>query len=326
MTTQDKKRLTETIEEEIGEYLTAKHTKMVTGALAKSLAEYDVSYIGDAYSAADDDVLKTFISAKKIEGLSPKTLNRYSYILEKALNSIGAPVSRITPDDIRDYLASEQQRGLSLRSLEGVREVMSTFFRWVFQEGLISKNPMGNVGVIKYRHEIKTAFSDLELNAIKRACKNKKETALVLFLEATGCRVGEVCRLRRGDVDFQNLEVKVLGKGNKERIVYMNEVAAEALKTYLASRSDNKDCLFASIFGEMAEGGVRYILGQIGERSGVENVHPHRFRRTLATRLINRGMPIQEVAFILGHANINTTMTYVCVDQHNVKGAYHKYI
>ena len=149
--------------------------------------------------------------------------------------------------------------------------------------------------------------------------------AIVYFLESTGCRVGEACSLDRNSIDFQNREVKVLGKGNKERIVYMSEVACSVVKDYLDSRTDNYDGLFTGKRGNLTTNGLRVILNQIERRSGVANIHPHRFRRTLATKLIDRGMSIQEVACILGHSNINTTMTYVFINQVNVKNAYDKY-
>lgn len=320
-----KENLVEQFEERVGEYLTGTHTKKAVADLKETLEGYSVEAIGTDYAAADDDILKAFIDAKTVEGRSDKTVNRYSFILEKFIDAVGLPADKITADHIRSYLVTEKDRGLSGRSLEGVRQIISAFFGWSSKEGLIKKNPMGNIGAIKYKKEIKTPFSELEMDRIKQGCKNKRDRAIVYFLESTGCRVGEVCGLKRDAIDFQNREVKVLGKGNKERIVYMSELACSVVKEYIDSRSDTYAGLFVGQNGDLTPSGLRQILHTIEKRCGVENVHPHRFRRTLATKLIDRGMPIQEVAFILGHSNINTTMTYVFVDKTNVKNAYDKY-
>lgn len=293
--------------------------------LKSTLDGYDVEMIGADHVAADDDILKAFINAKVVEGRSDKTVNRYSYMLEKFINSVGIPAEKMTAEHIRAFLVAERERGLSGRSLEGLRQIISSFFGWALKEGLIKKNPMGNIGAIKFKKEIKLPFSELEMEKIKFGCEDERERAIIYFLEATGCRVGEVCALKKDAIDFQSREVKVLGKGNKERIVYISELAASIVKAYLNKRTDDYDGLFVGQNGNLTPSGVRNILNGIEERSGVENVHPHRFRRTLATKLIDRGMPIQEVAFILGHSNINTTMTYVFVDKVNVKNAYDKY-
>lgn len=320
-----KESLVDQFEERVGEYLTGAHTKRAVADLKQTLEGYDVECLGSSYVAKDDDLLKAFIDAKTVEGRSEKTINRYAYILEKFINTAGVPAQKITSEQIRSYLVSERERGLSGRSSEGLRQVLSSFFGWACKEGLIRRNPMGNIGAIRYKKEIKLPFSELEMDTIKHSCESKRDRAIVYFLESTGCRVGEVCDLKRDSIDFQNREVKVLGKGNKERIVYMSEVACSVVKDYLDSRTDDYDGLFTGKRGNLTTNGLRAILNQIESRCGVGNIHPHRFRRTLATKLIDRGMSIQEVAFILGHSNINTTMTYVFVDKINVKNAYDKY-
>lgn len=325
MSIQAKEELVSQFEEKVGEYLTGAHTKKALADLKDTLAGFDVETIGGNYVAADDDILQAFINAKKVEGRSDKTINRYSYILEKFINAVGTPANKMTSDQIRAYFVMEKERGLSGRSLEGLRQVLSSFFGWSQKEGMIPKNPMGNIGAIKYKKQIKIPFSELELDTIKSHCETKRDKAIVYFLEASGCRVGEVCGLKRDSIDFQNREVKVLGKGNKERYVPLTELATATVKKYLDSRTDDYDGLFVGLQGNLTEQAVRFFLKGLEEKCGVPNIHPHRFRRTLATKLIDRGMSIQEVAYILGHANINTTMTYVYVDKINVKNAYDKY-
>jgi len=320
-----KESLVDQFEERVGEYLTGAHTKKAVADLKETLEGYDVESVGSDYKAEDDDILKAFIDAKTVEGRSEKTINRYAYMLEKFINSVGVPTNKIAPEHIRAYMAAEMERGQSGRSIEGIRQIVSSFFGWACKEGLLKKNPMANIGAVKYKKEIKLPFSELEMAIIKLHCLDKRERAIIYFLEATGCRVSEVCGLKRDSVDYQKREVKVLGKGNKERIVYLNEPATVMVQEYINSRKDDHDGLFVGQNGNLTPSGLRNILKLIEKRSGVENVHPHRFRRTLATKLIDRGMPIQEVAFLLGHSNINTTMTYVFVDKINVKNAYDKY-
>lgn len=325
MAIQDKQLLVSEFEENVGEFLTVVHARKSIDVLKTVLNDYDVERVADKENLKDDDILEAYLTAKMIEGRSSKTIKRYSYMLEKMILGIDLPASKITASHIRAYLSEESSRGVSGRSLEGLRQIMSSFFGWCFKEGLIKENPMGNIGTIKFKKDIKTPFSPLEIDRIKNACYSNRDKALVYFLLATGCRIGEVCRLRRNSIDFRNLECTVLGKGNKERVVYLDEVSASIVEEYLSERTDEDQALFCGIRGGLTEQGCRAILKQLELRSGVENVHPHRFRRTLATYLIDRGMPIQEVAYILGHSNINTTMTYVYVDKQNVKNAYHKY-
>lgn len=325
MSIQAKQVFLKDVKENVDDFLTQKEALKVIDAVNEVLVNYEVEEAQGAYDSASNDLIQAFLDAKEIEGRSSKTLNRYSYMLQKAAQGMGVPIPKVTVFHVRSYLMSEKKRGLSDQSLEGVRSILSSFFSWLFTEGLIKANPVANIGSIKCQKQIKKPFSALELEQIKQACGTDKERALITFLRSTGCRVGEVCRLDRDSVDFAHMECKVLGKGNKERIVYFDSITAMELNKYLSGRKDSDPCLFRSIYGRLTEQGVRYILKDLEERSGVENVHPHRFRRTLATNLIDRGMPIQEVAYILGHDNINTTMKYVYIEKTNVENAYRKY-
>lgn len=326
MSIQAKQSLIKDITRDIDVYLPKVESDRVINTINDNLVNYDVEEVTGAYNSATDDLLIAFLEAKEIEGRSPKTINRYRYMLEKSLNAIGVQISKITVFHLRSYLMEEKRRGLSDPSLEGLRSILSSFFGWLFKEGLIQINPMANIGTIKCTKEVKEPFTTLELELIKQACQTNRERAIVAFLRATGCRIGEVCRLNRTDVDLKNMECKVLGKGDKERIVYIDSVTAMELERYFSERTDDDPCLFYGLRGRMKEGGIRAMLKEIEKRCGVANIHPHRFRRTLATSLINRGMPIQEVAYLLGHDKLDTTMKYVYIEGRNVKNAYNKFI
>lgn len=323
-----KEKMITDIEDRVGEYLTAKQTKQVVSDVRTVTENYVISTV--ATGEVNTELLTMFLNAKRVEGRSEKTINRYAYILERMIREIGEPVERIDTQDIRAYLTELKDRGLMDSSIEGVRSVMSAFFKWLFNEELIRRNPLGNIGTIKTPKKIRQPFSAVEIEKLKDACTKQRDKALVCFLLSTGARVGEVCKLTRKDVDFQKLECTVLGKGNKERTVYLNEVASMELMRYISARIANGDKSPALFRGDktetLTEQGVRYILSELSKMAGVQNVHPHRFRRTLATNLINHGMPIQEVAMILGHDDINTTMKYICVDKRNVKNSYHRYM
>lgn len=325
MSIQAKQLLTKDIKEHFDEFLLKADAEKAIETVNTALANYDVEEVDGGYDAESKELLTAYLQAKEIEGRSQKTLNRYSYMLEKMITGIGAPITKVTVFHVRTYLMSERKRGLSDASLEGVRSIMSAFFGWLLKEGLIKLNPMANIGTIKCQKQVKEPFSRLEIELIKQACETCRERAIVSFLQSTGCRIGEVCRLDKEDIDLQTFECKVLGKGNKERIVYFSPVTAMELERYFKERTDSDPCLFAGVKGRLTEQGMRAFLKRIEKRCGVPNIHPHRFRRTLATNLIDRGMAIQEVAYILGHDNLNTTMKYVYIEQSNVKSAYQRY-
>ena len=323
----DKQTFAEELRNNLSDKLTLKDIETVTDVLASQMANYEVERRQDNASQQDfDDMLKIFTDTKRIEGRSEKTLDRYRYILGKFRALDKTPIRQITVFNIRQFMAHEKSRGLSDRTLTGYRDVFSSFFGWVHREGLLPNNPCANLMPIKYRKEVRKPYSEVDIEKLKEACKLTRDKAIITFLLSTGCRISEVCNLNRNDIDFNNLECVVLGKGNKERTVYLNEVAAMQLKNYLATRNDNMEALFVGKGSDRLQPhGIRIMLKRIEERSGVDNVHPHRFRRTLATNLINHGMAIQEVAAILGHDRIDTTMTYVYIDKINVKNSYRKY-
>ena len=274
-------------------------------------------------------LIKRYCACLKVDGRSEKTIYRYKRTVRKLSDFVQKPFTEMGTYDIRFFLASEKERGISERTLENMRANLSAFFQWLTIEEEIVKNPMLAIKPIKYADEIREPFSEVEIDKLRFACRTEKERALIEFLLATGVRVSEVSEMSVMDVDFQTLTVHVEhGKGGNKRITYITPVAMERLKKYLADRKEQESVnLFCNIrHGKLTPCGIRYILNEIADRAGVENVHPHRFRRTFATKLAKRGMDIQEIQKLLGHSNIATTMEYICTDDENVKSSYRKYI
>lgn len=312
-------------EKAFGSVLTVEQMQKVMPMLGETLAGFEVEQV----SGADDpggDLLCAFIEAKEIEGRSKKTLERYQYIIRQFLKASCTVTQKVTVYHIRSFLMAEKRRGLSDRTLEGYRCVFSSFFGWLQKEGLIAANPCANLGAIKCAKVVREPYSATDIERLKEACGSLRDRAIITFLLSSGCRISEVCGLNRNDIDMASAECTVLGKGNKERVVYLDSVALMLLRRYLASRKDAHNALFVGLRGERLQpGGVRAMLKQLEAKTGVPNVHPHRFRRTLATNLIARGMPIQEVAAILGHDKLDTTMKYVYLEKSNIKNSFAKY-
>lgn len=271
--------------------------------------------------------LKKFIATKRIEGKADTTLQRYYRENYNMIMYFHKPLSQITTYDLRFYLSMRRQQGkICNRTLDGMRRCYSSFFKWLTAERIIDHDPTLALGQIKYRKQIKKPYSAVELEKLRMSCTNCRDLALIDFLYSTGCRVSEVSRLDVADVDLETGECTVVGKGNKERIVYLTDVALMHLKEYLSSRTDFSNALFIGKgTNRMSKNGIEALLHRLGKKTGIENVHPHRYRRTLATNLLDRGMNIQDVATILGHADLKTTQIYCYISQQNVRTAYHKY-
>ena len=280
-----------------------------------------------------DDLLESYISTLKIQGRSEKTIYRYEQMLGRFLKEVNVTTRRINVYHIRSWLAKEKERGIQDSSLDAERMVLSSYFGWLFRETLIERNPMANVGPIKVAKKQKKIITDIEMEKLKQACDKLngilkyRNRAILLFLASTGCRVSEMTGLNRDAVDLKNLECLVHGKGNKERVVYLDSVTGMAIQQYFAKRKDSGEALFVGNEGKrLGTNGVRVMLKELAKLAGVENViHPHKFRRTLATEMTRHGMPIQEVANILGHDKLDTTMQYVILDRETVKASYRKF-
>ena len=311
---------------ELSATLTAKDLEAVQNKLNDVLSMFDVNGIeANEVDTDSEDFLQAFFDAKRIEGRSEKTIAHYDYILRQMFKSINTPIRRVTVH-LRSYLMGMKKRGIADKTLEGVRSVMSSYFGWLQKEGLLTENPCANLAPIRCEKKVRQPYSEVDLVKLQEACKNDRDKAIIHFLLSTGCRISEVCALNIDDLDFKGRECVVHGKGNKQRVVFFSEVTSMMLKRYLDGRHDEETALFTGKgSSRMTPGGIRAMLRNVASAAGVANVHPHRFRRTLATSLIDHGMQIQEVATILGHDKLDTTMKYVYVNKANVKNAYAKF-
>ena len=319
-----KQALSTNIEEQIGDFLTVTQTRKVKAVVDDALSGFEVEEI--TAPNVNTDMLDIFLKAKSVEGKSNGTINRYSYLLEKLIIGVGKPAELITTNDIRDYIAEEKERGLSDRSLEGMRCAYSSFFGWLYREGLIRKNPVNNIGTIKFEKTVKEPFTAAEMEKLKFACKKKRDLTIVNFLRCTGCRIGEMEKLNRNDVDLINKTCIVRGKGKKQRRAYIDDITAELLTDYLNSRTDDSPALFISRLGNrFSAHSVQSMLRDLGMRAGVKNVHPHRFRHTRATYLDSIGLTMNEIAAVLGHESIETTAIYITTNQETIEGKIRRF-
>lgn len=282
------------------------------------------------YDGESDQIISQFLAVKSINGCSDKTINTYSFHLHKYLQYVNKPILKVTANDIRGFLAIyKQQRKVSNVTLNNMRRSLSSFYGFLHDEGYISSNPMKQIQSIKTKKVIKKPFTDEDLEKLRVNCKNERDLAIVDFLYSTGVRVSEMVSLNIEQIDFIQKECIVFGKGSKERIVYINAKSYIHLMQYLKSRTDDNPALFVSLrkpYGRLSKEGVEAMLRNLGKISGVPETHPHRFRRTCATNALNKGMPIQEVKQMLGHAKTDTTMLYCDVSQENIKLSHKKYI
>lgn len=278
----------------------------------------------------NNDLHDVFIAAKRIEGCSEKSLKYYSSTIHKMLAAIGKPVREINTDDLRGYLANYQKEHSSSKvTIDNMRRIFSSFFGWLEDEDYILKSPMRRIRKIKTEKTIKDTFSDEGLELLRDACEEVRDLAMIDLLASTGMRVGELVQLNREDINFHERECVVFGKGSSERVVYFDARTKIHLQNYLDGRGDDNPALFVSLtlpHERLLIGGVETRLREIGKRADMQKVHPHKFRRTLATRAIDKGMPIEQVQRLLGHVKIDTTMHYAMVNQTNVKNSHRKYI
>ena len=277
-----------------------------------------------------EDLLKRFISTKRLEGRSERTLTYYQMTIKTMLDSLNKNVRAITTDDLRQYLSDYQEsHNVCNMSVDNIRRNLSTFFNWLEDENYILKSPVRRIHRIKSTSSVKEAYSDDELERLRDNCDEIRDLALIEMLSSTGMRIGELVLLNRDDVDFIERECKVLGKGDKERIVYFDARTKLHLQEYLISREDDNEALFVGLrnpHNRVTINGIELRIRNLGRNVGIKKCHPHKFRRTMATVAIDKGMPIEQVQKLLGHEKIDTTLHYAMVKQSNVKNAYRKYI
>ena len=271
-----------------------------------------------------------FLSAKQVEGCSERSVNYYSSTLDNLIKSLEKPFNQIETEDLRVYLSEYQKKNnASKQTIDNIRRILSSFFTWLEDEDYILKSPVRRIHKIKTMKQVKETYSDESLERLRDNCKTIRDLALIDMLSSTGMRVGELVKLNRVDVDFVNRECVVLGKGSKERVVYFDARTKLHLQNYLNSRTDDNEALFVSLLephNRLEIAGVEIMLRKLGRSLEINKVHPHKFRRTLATRAIDKGMPIEQVQKLLGHQKIDTTMEYAIVDQQNVKNSHKKYL
>lgn len=276
------------------------------------------------------EYLRLFLEAKSIEGCSPRTLQYYEVTVQHLFAAVNMPVRKMTTERMREYLSDYQQRrNCSKATIDNIRRNISSFFSWLEEEDHILKSPMRRIHKIKTKKTVKEVISDEDIEKLRDSCTSLRDLAMIDLLYSTGIRVGELVRLNIEDVNFESRECVVFGKGDKERRVYFDAKTKIHLKNYLESRRDTNRALFVSLlapYNRLAISGVEIRLRKMGRMLNLKSIHPHKFRRTMATRAIDKGMPIEQVQKILGHSQIDTTMQYAIVNQNNVKMSHQKYI
>ena len=317
------------IQQDLAEVLTIDQMKVLIESLYKHLPMAEIKETPES-SEEKPSLLPLFISAKRVEGCSEKSLQYYESTIRNMLAAINKPECKITTEDLRGYLDTYQQRGtVSKVTLDNVRRILSSFFSWLEDEDYIVKSHVRRIHKVKTGKTVKETYSDESLELMRDHCDNARDLAMIDLLSSTGIRVGELVKLNRADIDFDNRECVVFGKGNKERKVYFDARTKIHLQKYLGERTDNNEALFVSLTGpyeRLQISGVEIRLRKIGKELGLQKVHPHKFRRTLATMAIDKGMPIEQVQQLLGHQSIDTTLQYAMVNQNNVKESHRKFI
>ena len=311
-------------------YLNNAQTEKLQEVLLHTLWDYDISLSDGKAKKQEQNLLALFLAAKRIEGCSEKSLKYYQTTTQAMLDGIGKPIKEIVTEDIRQYLTNYQRERHSSRvTIDNIRRILSSFFSWLEDEDYILKSPVRRIHKVKTASNIKETYSDETLELMRDSCSEMRDLAMIDLLASTGMRVGEMVLLNRDDVDFAERECVVFGKGDKERMVYFDARTKLHLQAYLDSRNDNNPALIVSLkapFNRLSIGGIETRLRELGRQLGVHKVHPHKFRRTLATMAIDKGMPIEQLQQLLGHKRIDTTLQYAMVKQSNVKLAHRKYI
>ena len=311
---------------EMADYLNIVQMKKLREVLIKNLTDARP----EKEQISNQEYLKMFIEAKQIEGCSARTLQYYQVTIEHLLKNIDTVIRKITTDEIRTYLAEYQQRNnCSKVTVDNVRRNISSFFSWLEEEDYILKSPMRRIHKIKTKQPVKEIISDEMIERLRDNCRCSRDLAMIDLLYSTGIRVGELVGLNISDIDFEERECVVYGKGDKERRVYFDAKAKLHLQNYINSRTDTNPALFVTLdspYERLKISGVEIRVRELGRKLNIEKIHPHKFRRTMATRAIDKGMPIEQVQKILGHSQIGTTMQYAIVNQNNVKTSHRRYI
>ena len=329
-----KKELIKQIEQQMSAVLNNAQNEKLHEVLEHELYTLEVTQksaeVGLSQTKSNNELLANFLAAKQVEGCSARSISYYKSTLENAIKTLEKPLNQIETEDLRVYLSEYQTKNnAGKQTIDNIRRILSSFFTWLEDENYILKSPVRRIHKIKTAKLVKETYTDENLVVLRDNCTNLRDLAIIDMLMSTGMRVGELVKLNIVDVDFVNRECVVFGKGSKERQVYFDARTKIHLQNYLNSRTDNNPALFVSLLEphkRLEISGVEITLRKLGRKLGINKVHPHKFRRTLATRAIDKGMPIEQVQKLLGHQKIDTTMEYAMVDQENVKNSHKKFI
>lgn len=324
-----KNSLIRTISSEMNSYLNNYQLEKLNEILEYNLYNYEVIEI-EKNRRKLENYTELFIASKRVEGCSDRTLNYYKTTIENMLEVINKNIKIVDTNDLRAYLTEYQKNNnCSKVTIDNVRRILSSFFSWLEDEDYIIKSPIRRIHKIKTSKIVRETYSDEIIEKLRDGCDEIRDLAMIDFLTSTGVRVGELVRLNKNDVNFDNRSCIVFGKGSKEREVYFDARTKLHLEKYLSTRNDGNPALFVSLlapYDRLEISGVEIRLRKLGNDLELQRVHPHKFRRTMATKAIDKGMPIEQVQILLGHAKIDTTLQYAMVNQNNVKISYHKYI
>ena len=325
-----KEKVIKEIEQKMASILNNEQKEKLKEVLLYTFYNIEVTSIKDELIEDTTDYAKMFIAAKRIEGCSERTLNYYETTIKTMIDNLSKKVNSIETEDLRNYLSEYQAKNnCSKVTIDNVRRILSSFFAWLEDEDYIMKSPVRRIHKVKANQTVKETYTDEELEEMRDACIEIRDLAMVDFLASTGVRVGELVNLDRVDIDMQERSCVVLGKGGKEREVYFDARTKIHLQNYLNSRTDNNPALFVSLlrpYDRLKISGVEIRLRELGKRINIKKIHPHKFRRTMATKAIDKGMPIEQVQVLLGHRKIDTTLQYAMVNQNNVRNSHKKFI
>lgn len=324
-----KNSLIRTINSEMNSYLNNFQLEKLNEILEYSFYNYEVIEL-EKNKKEDIDYTELFIASKKVEGCSDRTINYYQTTIDNMINEINKGVKEIETDDLREYLTAYQKKNdCSKVTIDNVRRILSSYFSWLEDENYIIKSPIRRIHKIKTTKVVRETYTDEVLEKLRDGCEEIRDLALIDFLSSTGVRVGELVKLNKTDINFEERSCIVFGKGSKEREVYFDARTKLHLEKYLSIRNDDNPALFVSLlspYDRLEISGVEIRLRKLGADLDLQRVHPHKFRRTMATKAIDKGMPIEQVQRLLGHTKIDTTLQYAMVNQNNVKMSHHKYI
>ena len=325
-----KEKVIKEIEQKMASILNNEQKEKLKEVLLYTFYNIEVTNIKDELVEDTTDYAKMFIAAKRIEGCSERTLNYYETTIKTMIDKLSKKVNSIETEDLRNYLSEYQAKNnCSKVTIDNVRRILSSFFAWLEDEDYIMKSPVRRIHKVKATQTVKETYTDEELEEMRDACVEIRDLAMVDFLASTGVRVGELVNLDRVDIDMQERSCVVLGKGGKEREVYFDARTKIHLQNYLNSRTDNNPALFVSLlrpYDRLKVSGVEIRLRELGKKINIKKIHPHKFRRTMATKAIDKGMPIEQVQVLLGHRKIDTTLQYAMVNQNNVRNSHKKFI